>query len=227
MSILTIYHGSDKKIERPEYKKGKKTNDYGIGFYCTQHYELACEWAAKSRDVQGWVNKYSIDTKELKILDLTDKKYSILNWLAILLENRTFTLTSPISIQAKDYILKHFKVDVSGYDIIKGYRADDSYFSFAEDFLNNIISLQHLGNAMKLGKLGIQHVIISENAFNKLNFELGEEVNQEIYYNKYCQRDLKAREDYSNSKIDLSINSNELYVRDIIMEGIKNGDPRL
>lgn len=227
MSILTIYHGSDKKIERPEYKKGKKTNDYGIGFYCTQHYELACEWAAKSRDVQGWVNKYSIDTKELKILDLTDKKYSILNWLAILLENRTFTLTSPISIQAKDYILKYFKVDISGYDIIKGYRADDSYFSFAEDFLNNIISLQHLGNAMKLGKLGVQHVIISEKAFNKLHFESGEEVNQEIYYNKYCQRDLKAREDYSNSKIDLSINSNELYVRNIIVEGIKNGDPRL
>ena len=227
MSMLTIYHGSNKVIERPEYKKGKKTNDYGIGFYCTQHYELACEWAAKSRDVQGWVNKYFIDTKKLKILDLTDKKYSILNWLAILLENRTFTLTSPISIQAKDYILKHFKVDVSGYDIIQGYRADDSYFSFAEDFLNNIISLQHLGNAMKLGKLGIQHVIISEKAFNKLHFESGEEVNQEIYYNKYCQRDLKAREDYSNSKIDLSINSNELYVRAIIMEGIKNGDPRL
>ena len=103
--MLTIYHGSNKVIERPEYKKGKKTNDYGIGFYCTQHYKLACEWAAKSRDVQGWVNKYSIDTKELKILDLTDKKYSILNWLAILLENRTFTLTSPISIQAKEYIL--------------------------------------------------------------------------------------------------------------------------
>ena len=80
---------------------------------------------------------------------------------------------------------------------------------------------------MKLGKLGIQHVIISEKAFNKLHFESGEEVNQEIYYNKYCQRDLKAREDYSNSKIDLSINSNELYVRNIIMEGIKNGDPRL
>ena len=78
MSMLTIYHGSNKKIERPEYKKGKKTNDYGVGFYCTQHYELACEWAAKSRDVQGWVNKYSIDTKELKILDLTEKKYSLL-----------------------------------------------------------------------------------------------------------------------------------------------------
>ena len=227
MKDKILYHGTDHTIEKPALNGGKVTNDYGMGFYCTEHYDLACEWAAKVKGRPAVINKYELQGKDLKVLDLSSTKYNILNWMALLLKNRTFTLTSPISVEAKKYLLENFDVDVTCFDVIKGYRADDSYFSFAEDFLNNIISLQHLGNAMKLGKLGIQHVIISEKAFNKLHFESGEEVNQEIYYNKYCQRDLKAREDYSNSKIDLSINSNELYVRDIIMEGIKNGDPRL
>ena len=227
MSQLKIYHGSVKQIEKQVYHEGKRTNDYGFGFYCTEHYELACEWASKIQDKQGYVNSYTIETKDLKVLDLTAPQYSILNWLAILLENRTFTLTSPISIQAKEYITKTFHVETAYYDIIKGYRADDSYFSFAEDFLNNTISVQHLGNAMKLGKLGVQYVIVSEKAFENLHFENCVMVDQEKYYNLHLQRDLNAREDYKNSKIDLSQNSKELYVRDIISEGIKNGDSRL
>lgn len=223
----TIYHGSAQEIIKPKYQGGKKTNDYGFGFYCTENYNLACEWAAKAKSVQGYVNTYNIDEGSLKVLCLTDKKYSILNWLAILLKNRTFTLTSPISVQSKDYILNNFSVDTSSYDVIKGYRADDSYFSFAEDFLNNTISVRHLGNAMKLGKLGIQYVIISEKAHNSLNFVKSEQINQGLYYKKYLIRDQKARDDYKNVKEDLLINSKDIFVRDIILEGIKNGDPRL
>lgn len=158
---------------------------------------------------------------------MTESKYSILNWLAILLENRLFTLTSPISIQAKEYILENFSVDISNYDVIKGYRADDSYFSFAEDFLNNTISVQHLSKAMKLGKLGVQYVLISQKAFDKLKFESGNEINKNKYFNLFSSRDLKARNDYASSKIDFNINSNDLFVRDIMREEIKNGDTRI
>lgn len=223
---MILYHGSQQIVANPQYGVGKPYNDYGVGFYCTENIELAKEWACPVKK-DGYANQYVLRTNDLNILYLTRGSFHILNWLAILLKNRLFDINSNVGYNAREYIMEHFMPDVSNVDVMIGYRADDSYFSFAEDFLNNIISLQHLGNAMKLGKLGIQHVIISEKAFNKLHFESGEEVNQEIYYNKYCQRDLKAREDYSNSKIDLSINSSELYVRNIIMEGIKNGDPRL
>ncbi|MBR2627880.1 MAG: DUF3990 domain-containing protein, partial [Peptococcaceae bacterium] len=37
-----------------------------------------------------------------------------------------------------------------------GYRADDSYFSFANAFLNNTLSLRQLEKAMMLGKHGEQ-----------------------------------------------------------------------
>ena len=48
------------------------------------------------------------------------------------------------------------------YDVIIGYRADDSYFSFAKDFINNTISVEQLAEAMRLGELGIQIVLKSE-----------------------------------------------------------------
>lgn len=51
--------------------------------------------------------------------------------MAILLKFRTFDVNSPISEQAKEYLLKNFYVNVEEYDVIIGYRADDSYFSFA------------------------------------------------------------------------------------------------
>ena len=45
MSKLVLYHGSPGIIEKPVFGKGKAYNDYGRGFYCTEHIELAKEWA--------------------------------------------------------------------------------------------------------------------------------------------------------------------------------------
>ncbi|MBO5209611.1 MAG: DUF3990 domain-containing protein [Lachnospiraceae bacterium] len=124
--------------------------------------------------------------------------------------------------------LYHYNdIDLSLYDMVKGYRADDSYFSFAEDFLNNTISVQHLGRAMKLGKLGIQHVLISTKAFQALKFVKADFIENEIYYPRFYNRDLTARKKYKNSKENLTINTNELYMLDIIRGEIKNGDTRL
>lgn len=224
--ILTLYHGSDKIVRFPKLNAGKKNNDYGQGFYCTEHYDLACEWACKQKDRDGFVNCYKLDIADLKVLDLTKSKYTILNWMTILLQNRTFRLTSPVSISARDYLIENFNIDISGYDIIKGYRADDSYFSFAEDFLNNTISVQHLAKAMKLGKLGVQYALISEKAFDKLKFLESKAVENQKYYPLYANRDLNARTDYFNSRNNI-INNNDIFVLDMIREQIKNGDPRI
>lgn len=78
-----------------------------------------------------------------------------MNWLTILLQNRNFTLSNQIAIEAKKFLISKYAIDLSTYDLIIGYRADDSYFSFAEDFLNNSISLERLEETMHLGKLGL------------------------------------------------------------------------
>lgn len=48
------------------------------------------------------------------------------------------------------YCRDNFLIDVSEYDVIIGYRADDSYFTFAKSFVSNGISLQQLQLAMRL-----------------------------------------------------------------------------
>lgn len=224
MSKLVIYHGSKDIIEKPYYHGGKAENDYGFGFYCTESLELAKEWSCSNNENNGFANKYSIDLSGLKILDLTDKRYSILNWVAILLKFRTFDLNNDISIQAKEYLLKNFYIDVNNYDIVIGFRADYSYFSFARDFVNNTIPVRKLSQAMELGQLGKQVVIVSELAFSKLHFEGFETADRLVYFTKRKARDEKAREDYLKGTRKSATLINDIFVMDIIRKGFKDGD---
>ena len=224
MSKLVIYHGSTDIIEKPYYHGGKAENDYGFGFYCTESLELAKEWSCNNNEINGFANKYSIDLSGLKILDLTNKRYSILNWIAILLKFRSFDLTTDVSVQAKDYLLKNFYIDVTNYDIVIGYRADDSYFSFARDFINNAIPIRKLSQAMQLGQLGNQIVIVSELAFSKLHFEGFETADRLVYFVKRKARDEKAREDYLKGTRKSETYADDIFVIDIIRKGLKDGD---
>ena len=222
---LIVYHGSNKIIERPKFGVGNPNNDYGLGFYCTETLDLAKEWAC-SAETDGYANKYSLNTDGLKILSLTSGEYNILNWLAILLENRKFRLSSDIALEAKEYIFENFLIDYKNYDIIKGYRADDSYFSFANAFLNSTISISQLEKAMVLGKLGEQIVAVSKKAFDALSFEEAIPADNEIYFPKKLARDNLAREEFRKEKKKGSALT-EKYILDIIREGWKNDDDRL
>ena len=139
MSKMKLYHGSEVPVEKPLYKFGKTSNDYGQGFYCSNDKELAKEWACR-RNIDGYVNEYELETDKLKILNLLDEKYNILNWIALLLKNRSFLVNDSLSIYAKEYIISNFYIDISDYDIVIGYRADDSYFAYAQSFINNSLS---------------------------------------------------------------------------------------
>ena len=149
---ITLYHGSERLVETPTFGLGKKNNDFGLGFYCTGSEELAKEWAVSSLR-NGFANRYSLDTEYLKILNLNSPDYTILNWIAVLVEHRLFSIKTPAAQRAKRYLIDNFSVNVNAYDLIIGYRADDSYFDYAESFLNNGISVQQLAKAMRLGKL--------------------------------------------------------------------------
>lgn len=224
---MILYHGSPEIVEVPEYGKGSETNDYGRGFYCTQIPELAKEWACPTVK-DGFSNKYELDISDLKVLYLNKDGYNILNWIAILLNNRTFPKRSPIARQASQYILNEFLPDTSGYDVIWGYRADDSYFSYAKDFLNNGISVSQLSQAMKLGELGEQIVLMSPKAFERIHF-LGYEIADGSIYNpRRAERENRARRAYLDTHGgDFSVSKDDLFVRDIISEQVKNDDPCL
>lgn len=224
---MIVYHGSKEIIEVPVYGKGSEQNDYGRGFYCTESSELAKEWACPSVK-DGFANKYELDLTGLKVLYLNGEGYNILNWIAILVKNRTFSKRSPIARQASEYILNEFLPDISGYDVICGYRADDSYYSYAKDFLNNTISVNQLSKAMKLGELGEQVVLMTKKAFEQIKFIEYEIADASIYYPQRTKREERARKAYlSEHGADFEVKQDDLYVRDILSQGVKNNDPRL
>lgn len=222
---MILYHGSEKIIEKPSYGQGNLRNDCGRGFYCTANEELAKEWAC-SNNQNGFANKYELDIGGLKVLHLNSEQYNLLNWLAVLTKNRTYWENSTISELAKKYIYENFMVDTSGYDVIIGYRADDSYFSFAQDFVSGAISYRQLGEAMHLGKLGEQIVLISPRAFERIEYISSSIAEAEIYYKRKRERDRMARKAYRKAKSeDLSVD--ELLIVDIMREGMKQDDARL
>ena len=196
MSKLVLYHGSPEIIEKPIYGKGKAYNDYGKGFYCTENLELAKEWAC-TEGVDGYANQYEIEIYNLRISNLSADEYTIL----------------------------HFLVDIDDYDAIIGYRADDSYFSFARAFVNNEIPLGQLSHAMRLGKLGEQFVLKSPKAFESTKFVSYKSADNTVYYARRKVRDDEARVAFFAELEKEDIDG--LYMRDIIREEVKADDPRL
>ncbi|MBR6055540.1 MAG: DUF3990 domain-containing protein [Bacteroidales bacterium] len=223
--MIELYHGSDKIVRTPEYGKGNPLNDYGLGFYCTREIELAKEWACSETN-DGFANHYMLDEAGLSCLYLNGKGYHILNWLAILLENRRFDLSSPISVRAKKYILDNFLPDYKDSDLIVGYRADDSYFSFSRAFLSNTITLEQLRRAMHLGKLGEQTVLRSPSAFEAISFINPIPADASVYHAKRSARDREARESYQKMLTEAPSES-EVFVSTILNEKWTNEDPRL
>ncbi|WP_458450925.1 DUF3990 domain-containing protein [Fibrobacter sp.] len=193
MSKLILYHGTSKKQFTPTFGLGNDRHDYGRGFYLTADFELAKEWAVcKPTEINGWVHKYELDTDGLKILDFQEK--NVLCWLAELMKNRDADDSRRYRVLSAKFIEK-YGVDSSSYDIIKGWRADASYFYIAKEFVRDNIDVDILEELLSLGGLGIQYCIKTELAYSKL-CELHDglySVDYREFNEKYNTRDSLAR----------------------------------
>lgn len=105
--------------------------------------------------------------------------------------------------------------------MVRGYRADDSYFSFAKAFLTNQISYLQLSHAMKLGRPGEQVVLKSKKAFDAIQFAEYELADYHKYYPKEKERDDTARAKYRKLLEEDDIGG--LFMRDIFARGDKAG----
>lgn len=189
---MLLHHGSACAVTEPRLEKCRPNNDYGQGFYCTQHKDLAGEWACQ-KGHDGFVSSYEIDIGKLNIVDLNSNDRNILNWLAVLLENRLCRLSSPTMRRGARWLLDNYSVDLSGADIVKGYRADDSYFGFARAFLRNEITVAELSAAMRLGELGEQYMLKSPAAFEAIHFLEATPADSSRYWPLREKRDIQAR----------------------------------
>ena len=224
---MKLYHGSSGEIPHPSLALGKPHNDYGRGFYCTEDIEMAREWACKGREPPGFANAYELDANGLAILDLSGPDYTVLDWIAVLLANRTFDLDTEVSRDVRDYLLEHFMPPVEKADVIIGYRADDSYFNYADAFVNNALPLRRLGDAMRLGRLGLQVALRTERAFSRLRFLGAEKVPWETYTARYVTRDKVARAEWFEGVKTAARTAADVFAIDIVRRGLEHGDASL
>ena len=222
---MKIYHGSEFEVKRPQYGLGRRANDYGLGFYCTDDKSLAGEWSVSPLH-DGYVNEYEIAIDGLTVLKLDDRPFTVLHWLAILLENRTFDVEGDLASAAKDYLLENFRPDYANADIIIGYRADDSYFSFARTFLSGALSYANLSRAIRLGNLGLQIVVKSRRAFDAIVFTGSHTARRSMFLAAKERRDKEAREEFRSLGAQ-PFDPNALYMLNILQERVRPDDPRL
>ena len=194
MSKIILFHGTPDEVVVPTFGCGEDRHDYGKGFYLTESPELAKEWAVcRPNDKNGWVHKYELNKEGLKILDF--QKENVLSWLAELMKHRDAADSKRYKMLAKKFIEK-YGIDTSGYDVIKGWRANASYFYIAREFVRDNIDIEILEELLSLGGLGIQYCIKSELAYANLK-ELENElisVEYEEFNKRYNFRDVIARE---------------------------------
>ena len=193
MGKIILYHGSPNKVVLPQFGFGEGKHDYGKGFYLTENIELAKEWAVcRPDETNGWVHKYKLDTTDLKVLDF--QEHDILSWLAELMKHRDASDSRRYKVLSKKFIAE-YGIDTSEYDVIKGWRANASYFYIAKEFVRDNIDIEILEELLSLGGLGIQYCIKSELAYSKLaEIEDGLiSVDYSEFNEKYNERDIIAR----------------------------------
>lgn len=193
MGKIILFHGTPDEIVTPKYGKGEEKHDYGKGFYLTENIELAKEWAVcKPNEENGYVHRYELDTDGIKILDLQQE--GVLAWLAELMKHRDAADTKRYRMLAGKFIQK-YGINTGEYDVIKGWRANASYFYIAKEFVRDNIDIDILEELLSLGDLGIQYCIKSELAYSKLREVEGSllTVPYAQFNEKYNQRDSAAR----------------------------------
>lgn len=192
--MCILYHGSMARTFTPRYGLGNEKHDYGKGFYLTENSTLASEWAVCNPiGGNGWIHTYELCTAELKILDF--EKYGVLSWLAELMKHRDADKGRRYRLLAPRFIEK-YQIPSEGYDVIRGWRANASYFYIAKSFVRDEIDVDILPQLLRLGDLGIQYCLKTEKAFQSLHEK--KDLLQEVSYSKinmqYTERDKIARD---------------------------------
>lgn len=214
---MIIYHGSKFKILAPKEMGSNKYNDYGPSFYLTLDDELAKSWACKNGSL-GIVNKYYVNSNrfnELKILDLTKKdKYSVLNWMAILMHFRKLDSFFKKNNELVLKWLERYYIDVTKYDVVIGYRADDSYFRFPIRFVSNDLAFEDLEKVFLLANLGVQYAFMSSKAIKLLKFKNVIECESSFLGHHYLV--VKKASDEFDKLINTPRDPNKTYILDMM-----------
>ena len=192
---LFLYHGTSEENFEPRFGGGRDYHDYGNGFYTTEDIEAAKEWACQGLHSSAFVYAYELNSDGLRLLDLDEN--NTLAWVSVLMTHRRSKKIRGAALERCNKMIKRYGIDVSEYDLIRGYRANDSYFQFTADFVTDTITLEVLMKSIVAGDLGKQVCVKSEKAFKQLGKQVDvvtiSGADYERYHNRYLTKDSDAR----------------------------------
>jgi len=137
----------------------------------------------------------------MNILLITGLKVLFLNqmpvehWIAILLNNRKIYSLNDFTLRI-DIFLQKYLIDLSEYDVIEGWRADDAFFSYITDFVSNTLSLENVRLALKFGDLGNQVFLKSKKAFDIIEYKNHYSASASKFLTSARNRDKNAKQKY-------------------------------
>lgn len=146
--VLTVYHGGTEEIKTPLVHVGRMNLDFGLGFYVTDIFTQAKEWAeqvADLRDASPVVSKYHLRRQEI-IGRGNAKIFTAYNteWLDFVTANR----------MGKDAW--------KGYDYIEGGVANDRVINTVRLYMSGFISADEALNRLKYYKPTNQICILNQ-----------------------------------------------------------------
>jgi len=135
--MVTLYHGTVMRFERPDLARSRRGMDFGSGFYATPNREAAVRWASKIAYMHSGttpvVLAFEFDEASAKNAGLV-RDFPVMNrdWVNFVLANRL------ADIRAADHNL-----DVR-YEIVHGYIADDRLMQIIDDYRHGDLSIDEV-----------------------------------------------------------------------------------
>lgn len=114
---ITIYHGSNVVVQKPEVRYVGYNKDFGFGFYCTRLERQARKWALTKRNphIVSLYDYTPDDSLKVKVFsEMSDE------WL--------------------DFVATCRHGESHDYDVVEGPMADDNVWDYVEDFIAGRIS---------------------------------------------------------------------------------------
>ena len=225
-SEISLYFGSNLVLEKPQKQAYFLLRDLGEGLICTDNLEFAKLLHTRFEE-NIFLSEFSLNIENKKILNFFDKKYSILNWVATIAKYRLRQFLKTENISDVDYLIQHFAIDVSEYDIVISPRTDNSNLDFIQSFLRSGMSLSTLKKFIDISEKERMITLINHDLADELILVKNEYVDAKSYCDKYAKADFKIRNKLKVALKHIAFERNALYLKDIVEEGIKDHDPRL
>lgn len=154
--MITLYHGSDCIVRRPEIREPNRTLDFGRGFYLTSSCRQAEEWVvrhAQSGAGRGYVNTFAFDMKEARA------------------RLRVLAFASP-STEWLDFVMANRRIAgfTHDYDVVVGPVANDRVYTAFSLYESGVISKGTLIDELRTYRLIDQYLLHTPAALGLLSF---------------------------------------------------------